>query len=665
MRRGGRTVRARRWPAVALTMLVWAAEPGAGPAHAFDFFGLFGADEEPPAPRADALPYQLTLTPLAQAGDDDSDLAQALREVSETWKLRQEPPPDAETLIRRVEADRGPLLDTLWAYGYYNADITATVAGVAVAAGTVSPEAVRAAEADRGRAAVPVVITVRPGPLFHLGRLSMTDTAGAPLVAMPGKRVDLKPGDPARAADIRAAAAGLVDGWRARSHPLAKATRIEATVDHAALTLDAALVIDTGPAAGLGGVTITGTRDVPPAVVRSFVYREIGEPYAPKVLDDTRKAVAQIPALGGVRIKEAAQLDAGGRLPLTVEVTERPPRLVGFEALYSSIDGPSLEAYWEHHNLFGGAEQLRLDAKLFPAPSLDKAGGGGLSGLDPSDLGGRVTASFMKPALWASRNDLLVDAAAGRERIGETAGDGYTSSSASFSASVRHRWSERLSAQAGVKVERDKSEDVLGTLSETLVGLPLSVNYDSSDDLLDPTRGLRAKGSLAPYLSAFGSDVTMVASQLSVAAYQALDEEGATVLAGRIGAGSLFGAGLARIPPSERFYAGGGGSVRGYGYRSLSPTRDNRLTGGRSLLEASAEARFRLTRTIGLVPFVDVGDAFTGPVPDFAGGTLGIGAGIGLRYLTPVGPLRLDVATPLTRHSGDAVAVYISIGQAF
>ncbi|MEI8394806.1 MAG: BamA/TamA family outer membrane protein [Rhodospirillaceae bacterium] len=635
------------------------------PAWAFDFFGLFGSDEEPPAPRSDALTYRLTLTPFDRASDDESNLAEAFHEVSETWKLRRDTPPDADTLIRRVEADLSPILDTLWAYGYFNAEVTATVAGVRVVAGTVPPEAVQAAEATRGHAIVPVEIAVRPGPLFHIARITITDPGGAPLVDVPQLRTELKPGDPARAADIRALAAGLIDAYRARSHPLAKTTRVEASVDHTALTLDAALTIDSGPSAGLGEITITGTRDVPSAVVRSFVYRRVGEPYSPKVLEATRKAVARIPALGGVRIKEATQLDPAGNLPLTIEVTERPPRLVGFEALYSSIDGPSLETYWEHHNLFGGAEQLRLDAKLFSAPPLNKAGGSDLSGLDFSDLGGRVSATFLKPALWGSRNDLLVDALADHERIGETSRDGYTSTGTSLNTGLRHRWSEQLSAQAGVRVARFNSEDVLGTLSETLVGLPLSVDYDTSDDPLNPTSGVQAKGALTPYVSAFGPEVTMLTSRISASTYYALDEDGATVLAGRIGAGAIFGAGLAQIPPGERFYAGGGGSVRGYGFRTLSPTIANRLTGGRSLLEASAEARFRITRTLGLVPFVDIGDAFGASIPDFANSTPGIGAGIGLRYLTPVGPIRLDVATPLTRRSGDTVAVYISIGQAF
>ena len=155
-------------------------------------------------------------------------------------------------------------------------------------------------------------------------------------------------------------------------------------------------------------------------------------------------------------------------------------------------------------------------------------------------------------------------------------------------------------------------------------------------------------------------------SRVAASGYYPLDEDAAYVLAARIGVGTIFGADLAYIPPTERFYAGGGASVRGYGYRTLSPIRDGRLTGGRSLVEGSMEARVQLTETIGIVPFVDFGDVFTTSVPGATRGTLGFGAGIGLRYLTPVGPLRLDVATPLIhRGSQDGIALYISIGQAY
>ena len=147
-----------------------------------------------------------------------------------------------------------------------------------------------------------------------------------------------------------------------------------------------------------------GTEAVDPAVVRSFIYAEPGDPYSPKALADIRRSVSRIEALGSVRVREGEALDARGNLPIAVDVTERPPRLVGFSARYSTVDGPGVRTYWAHRNLFGGAERLRLDADLFyTRPRRRRAStrctGKEEDALDWSDLGGRFAASFLKPAL--------------------------------------------------------------------------------------------------------------------------------------------------------------------------------------------------------------------------------------------------------------------------
>ena len=139
----------------------------------------------------------------------------------------------------------------------------------------------------------------------------------------------------------------------------------------------------------------------------------------------------------------------------------------------------------------------------------------------------------------------------------------------------------------------------------------------------------------------------------------------ATFFAARIGFGSLAGADLENIPANRRFFAGGGGSVRGYAFRSLSPMRAGEPIGGRSLLEGSLEARIRITDTIGIVPFIDAGGAFRESYPDF-GERLRFSAGLGLRYYTGIGPIRLDVAIPLQKVAGQrGYGVYLGIGQAF
>jgi len=634
-------------------------------ALAFDFFGWFGSNNTPPAASPNALPYALTFAVVGA----EKNVEDILENASTLYRLRGDAPPDGESLVRRVQADFAPLIDALWGSGYYNATLQIDVGGSSLQIGDNPAAAIRAAETYRARAAVPIQIRVNPGPLFRLRSVAINDArTRRPFSpdALPQRIVKLEPGDPARAADLRAAQARTVDYFRSQSRPLAKGVSIDPIVFHPARIMDVAYSIDPGPVAPIGDITVSGTQNVDPAVVRSFIYIEPGDPYSPEVLADTRRSISTLQALSSVRIREAEALDAQGRLPIFIEVTERLPRVVGFSARYSTIDGPAVRAYWEHRNLFGGAERLRLEADVFLAPRNDGTRIRSIGDFERSDLGGRFRASFLKPALGGTRNDLLVDGRVERDRTGGDRFGGYTSRLADGTASIRHRFSENFSVQGGVQVQKGQTSDVLGQIDYLVVGTPVSVTYDSTDRPLDPTRGMRINASVAPYPTFLGSTVGMVVSQANASTYHALDEDARVVLAGRLGLGSILGADLDEIPSNFRFFAGGGGSVRGYRYRSLGPTGPfGQVVGGRSLLEASFEARVKITDTIGIVPFIDAGGAFESSYPDFDE-KVRVSAGIGLRYYTAIGPIRLDLAAPLDRRKGDRpLSLYVSIGQAF
>ena len=644
----------------------------AEPARAFDFssldvFGLFTKKDEPPAPSASTLPYKLDY----QLGDaeDAKALTRTLQDASLLYRLRQDAPPDGETLARRMAADLKPLVDALWSQGYFNAEVALVVDGISLGVGA-EPSAglIRALESHRNREPVPIVVKVDPKKVFGLRTIDVVERgeSGAPAIADPLKVSRLKVGEPATSSALRAAQAALVDYARAQSRPLAKMVELRPVVDHAVGTMDVTYVLDPGPLAGFGEIAIGRTDEIPPEVVRSFIYLEPGDPYSPKALTDTRRSIATIPAVGSVRIREGEKLDSAGNLPIFVEVTERPKHLLGFSARYSTIDGPAVKTYWEHRNLFGGAERLRLEASLFLAPRIDGTEIKNFGDFEKSDLGARFAVGFLKPALWGTRNDWLIDGVATRERVGTDRYGGYTARYANVTTAIRHRFSDVFSIQAGIEYERGQTSDVLGQIDYTLVGIPLSVKYDSTDSLLDPTRGYRVTASFAPYPTFLGSTVGIYQTKAAVSAYYALDEDARYVLAGRVGFGSISGASLDEIPATRRFYAGGGGSVRGYAYRSLAPLGPyGQLIGGRSLLEFSAEARIKVTDTIGIVPFFDAGTAFESSYPD-GKQKLQMAAGLGLRYYTGIGPIRVDVAAPLNPRKGDKpVALYVSIGQAF
>lgn len=621
---------------------------------------LFGLFESKPEPKPDSLPYEIAYEP-----SDDKDVVRILRDNATLERLKDDAPQDGESLARRAEIDVSRLVDALWGEGYYNAGVTITVAGAPVRSGEIAA-AGRAADALRGRAVVPIVVRAEPGERFSMRGVRVVAPSGRALDDVPARDVGLVAGDPARADLVRAAQARVVDYYRRQSRPLTKPVDILATVDHGKRVMDAVIVVDPGVVAPIGEVEVSGAPGVDHRVIQSFIYAEPGDAYSPQAMSAMRKSVLRIQALSSARIVEGEALDAYGRLPVRVDVTERPKRAIGASARVSTLDGPALRAYWEHRNLFGGAEFLRLEAETAMLPRYEGETVKSFKDLRWSDFGGRVRATFIKPALGGTRNDFVASALLERARVGSMSFGGYENQTFRLDAGIRHRFSDSFNVQGGLAFETGWARDALGRIDYTLVGAPFLINYDSTDNPLNPTRGFKLIGAATPWLSARGEAKSFFETRLTGSAYYALDEDARYVLAGRVGFGSILGGSLADIPANHRFYAGGSGSVRGYRYNSLGPRlASGDVVGGASLLEASLEARIKITNTIGVVPFIDAGSAFASRYPDFKD-RIRWAAGLGLRYYTAIGPIRLDVAFPMNRRKGDRpVAVYFGVGQAF
>ena len=396
---------------------------------------------------------------------------------------------------------------------------------------------------------------------------------------------------------------------------------------------------------------MTGPHDFNPAIARSFLYIQPGDPYSPQALEDARNTIRQIPAVGGVRITEGKSLDAYGRLPYTVDVEDRLPYAIGASAKYSTTNGPAGQVYWEDRNVFGGAERLRLQADVFYAPpwyitSQD------ISSFSIHDLGWRFSASFLKPALWGTPNDLLVDALDERVSTSGAGFFGYEVEDADATVALRHRFGQNFWVQAGIQAQTGVATDFLGQVNYTLVGVPVSANYDTTDSKLDPTRGVRFNASVAGFPTALGSSVDLVQGKRAPQPTIRSIRTRASCL--RASSGSAPWA--ARTSPTSRRT---GASTPAAAARCAAmpltasgrPVLSAAVIGGRSLFEVSAELRVRVTDTIGIVPFFDAGNAFTTSFPNFSA-PLAKAAGIGLRYYTAIGPIRADVAFPLNPRPG-------------
>jgi translocation and assembly module TamA len=627
------------------------------PARADWFFGLFGGSDAPPAPRPDAVSYSVEfVTP-------DSSLTDVLQGASNLYRLRQDPPESGEGLARRASADLPRLVDALWAQGYYDASARAVIDGHAIEMGGAGLDAAaRAADAARDRSVVAIRLEIHPGALYHIGAIHIVDAqTGAPIdpeIARP-RVLKLASGDPARANAVRDMQARLADAIRATSRPFAKVELAQATVLHETQTVDLLVKVDSGPKAGFGEVTITGARDLDPRVVRSFIYVEPGDPYSPEKIAAMRKSMGQIEAIGSTRILESDHLDRDGNLPIAAQIDERKKYAVSAAAQYSSIDGPSARADWTARNLFGGGERLRLSG-LVGYSQETTYNSNTKDWFDPNRMIGRFNANFIKPALWGTRNDYLADVTLAREVT-----TSYQAEYFNVSQYIRHRFDENFSVQGGWEVERGTSQDSFGKTNYFLSGVSVGLRYDTTDNPLDPHRGVRVIATGGAYPRFFGSSINLFQGKAQASAYYSIDEDSRYIIAGRIGLGAGGGADILDIPDTRRFFAGGGGSVRGYAYRSLAPLGANgEPIGGQSLFEASMEARIKVTDDIGIVPFVDAGDAYASSFPDFT--QMRYSVGLGLRYYTGFGPFRVDVAFPLQRQSGEpSMAFYVGIGQAY
>ncbi|MGI9356723.1 MAG: autotransporter assembly complex protein TamA, partial [Rhizobiaceae bacterium] len=350
-------------------------------------------------------------------------------------------------------------------------------------------------------------------------------------------------------------------------------------------------------------------------------------------------------------IEEAEFVNGNGLLPLNVVVQEKKLRRIGIGATYSSIDGAGIKAFWLHRNLFGKAERLRIEAEF--------GGVGGSNSLTVDEFDYKLGATFTKPGVFNPDVDLVFNIF-GKREFNETFQETSTGTSLDFN----HFYSKRITASAGIFAKYGEFDDAFGKREFFYGGFKGALLYDGRDNKLEPAKGLYSEFKAQPFYDAnFGSFASRF--QAEARTYYS-PNDGKTVLAARARAGSLAGSSIAETPPDLLFTTGGGGSVRGYGFNTIGVRNTNGdVTGGRSLLEASFEVRQKFTETLGAVAFIDAGIVGENAYDAFSG-DLKVGVGIGLRYYTGLGAIRLDVAVPLNPDDDDpSFGIYAGIGQAF
>jgi translocation and assembly module TamA len=548
--------------------------------------------------------------------------------------LRDEQKPDSLFEAQR-QADRAAatVSKLLESEGYYQAEVTGT--------------------AD-GNDTFTRKVTVTTGPLFIVNSVKIAFVDGTSVDDMTRTELDsilqsLAVGLPARAAPVLETEDGLVLRLKNAGYPDARAEPVDALADGAANTMDFTFQLQPGQRASFGDLKVSGLDRTKPDFVTSLKPWKPGERYSPQKLDEFRTRLAETGLFDSTstQLSPDGQTDAKGLDARNVDVklTERKRRTVTLGASASTSEGVGVEGSWQLRNLQGRGESLTVTAK---AATLD-------SSLE---------------TVWRRPN---IDGHYGRNlkigaKIEDLETDAFNQLGGNVYAAIEEQLTRRLRGSVGVNAGYASIEDdqtkLLGTGRRNvyIAGLSGTAEYTGVRDILDPQNGIRARVAVEPGMT-FGDTTiafTKVTGEGSV--YLPLGSDKFT-LALRGKAGSIIGPNGA--PPDRLFFAGGGGSVRGYDYQSLSPRDvDNNLIGGRSLVETSAELRWRATKTFGFVAFVDAGAAGEDVTPPID--QMRAGVGLGLRYYAGFGPLRADIALPLDKRTGDSdFQIYISIGQAF
>ena len=632
----------------------------------------------PAAQAADPQPYRVELTSTGNGALDST-----LKSTSQLEALRSSAPVNPLGLIARARGDLDRLKTVLESFGYYRSRVSITINGLALNEPSLGDTL--SALPDGNDALCKVTFDL--GPLYHLGHIeidgSVPDAARGSLA--------LSSGAPAIASEVLAGGARLLTTLENQGYAFAKVDPPVAREDPDEHVLNLRFHVVTGPRVQIGEVRFEGLKRVHERLVRRRLLLHTGEPYSAIAVEQARKDLLTLGGFAAVSVRLGDAPDTLGRVPVTFQLSERPRHAISLNAGYSSDLGGSGGVTWSDRNVRGNAEQLNLSARVI-----------NLGGTASKGIGYDTSAKYIIPE-FAHRDQSLQFAVGAIKQSLKAYDQTAETSGVTLSRKISGIW--RASVAISTVHETIAQEGT--TRVYTLFALPLGVLYDSTNlpsPLIDATHGLRASLSIAPTLSRGRPNASFLVTQASIAEYLDLhgllgSAPGRSVLALRALGASASGATqfdeaipvngvpisvrVPALPPDQRFYAGGSGTVRGYRYQSVGPQfPDGNPIGGTAMTAANVEFRQRIGTSFGAAVFADVGEVSEASNP-WSGvfrnrrcsstttmpattTCRAIGVGVGVRYYTPIGPLRLDFALPTYRRSNDdRFEVYIGLGQAF
>lgn len=612
---------------------------------------------------ADPQPYKIAWT-----SSRDKAIDSTMKLTSQLETLRETAPTDPFGLIARARGDVGRLQTVLQSFGYYDGSVTIKINGLGLDSENLGN--VLSALPKKKQAQVQIVPTL--GPLFHVGRIEFKGEVP------PGfeQKLRLATGAPAVASDVLGAAAVLQAALQNAGYAFARVDQPVAR-ERPGQILDLTFAVTVGRRVRIGQIRIEGLRNVHESFVTRGLLVHTGEQYDAATIEQAREGMLGLGVFSTVSV-ELGKADSAQNVPITFVVQESKRYTVGVSAAYSSDLGGSTGFNWSDHNVFGSGQQLTASASAI-----------NLGGSASTGLGYDVTVGYSIPDFLRPDQTLSYSVAGLRQAL-----QAYTQTGETVGTSLTRKLSSLWNLTSGLSYEHEIiDQESLLTCPALLPGvpvlpqsdcppvsykynllmLPVSAYYDSTElasPLADATHGYKISMSVTPTLSHGGvtSGKVYTVVQGSITTYfdvhklLASDPEGRTVIAARALSGAALGATQFSLPPDQRFYAGGSGTVRGYRYQSVGPEfADGNPEGGTNMEAVNLELRQRVGTNLGFVTFVD-----SGGVSSPSGSLYRVGVGAGVRYYTSIGPIRFDLAVPTERRSNDdRFEIYIGLGQAF
>lgn len=621
-----------RWRGAAAAAAVVAATGGMALAQSAPFTNPFGGLFGRGGAASSIVDLQFRI-----AGDDDG-LERRLRNASLLRAALDDGRSSGQDVLAAARADYARLLGNLYDFGYFSASIDITLDGVEAA--TVAP-------LDAPEVVRQVIVSVDPGDRFRFSRAQIAPVA--PETELPD---DYRAGAVAGTGTIRDAARAGVGGWRDHGHAKADVAGTDIIADHPARLLDARIALAPGPVVRFGQLRVQGLERLREERLREMAGFPEGDVFNPETLDAIRRRLRRSGVFTAITLDEAETLGPGNSMDIDLTVVEQRPRQIGGGFEVSTDDGAAISGYWMHRNLWGGAERLRIAAQVSDI------------GSDSSGQDYELTTRLERPATFGRDFTAFVEAGVARMREVD-----HDSDSAFIGFGADYYRNDNLSGSASLQYRKARVTDDNGTTDFTLLAMPLSGIWDRRDVEVDAKRGFWLRAGVTPFVGLEDSTGSGARAELEGRAYRSFGEGDRLTFAGRARLGTVTGPEIAETPRDYLFYSGGGGSVRGQPFESLGveviPGPDGPIkTGGMSVANITAEVRFQARERIGLAAFADAGKVWA------EGGFQGendwhAGAGLGVRYLTPIGPIRLDVAGPVGGDTGEGVQVYLGLGQAF